>query len=184
MLGGKLCSVMPNFLIVLLCALVLGLSACYGSDESGSAGPVGAANSPSAEARGGPTFPTGKVIIDTGDDSVLVDVEIAQTQEQRGYGLMNRDSLDANSGMIFLYLDGSSSGSFYMKNTRIPLSIAFFDVDGKILEILDMEPCLKDPCPTYDPRVSYRGALEVNKGAFERWGVDIGDSISLVHSSD
>ncbi len=173
---------MRRFLIVPVCVLLLGLSACYGSEETDAAGAPSPVASPSSEASQGPTFARGKVIIDTGDDSVLLDVEIAQTDEQRGYGLMNRDSLDPDSGMVFLYLDGNSTGSFYMKNTRIPLSIAFFDVDGRILEILDMEPCLKEPCPTYDPGVAYRGALEVNQGAFDQWGVRTGDTISLVHS--
>ena len=172
--------VVRRFLIVPVCILLLGLSACYGSEEPDAPGGPGPAASPSSEASQGPTFAKGKVIIDTGDDSVLVDVEIAQTEEQRGYGLMNRDSLDADSGMVFLYLDGNSTGSFYMKDTRIPLSIAFFDVDGRILEILDMEPCRKDPCPTYNPGVAYRGALEVNQGAFERWGAEEGDRISIV----
>lgn len=164
-----------------LCILLLASSACYGRAESDGGGRAAA---PSPTARPGPSFPTGQVIIDMGDDSVLVDVEIAQTPEQRAYGLMNRESLDAGSGMVFLYLDGTSTGSFYMKDTLIPLSIAFFDIDGRILEILDMEPCIREPCRTYDPGVSYRGALEVNQGAFERWGVSEGDTISLVHSSD
>ena len=165
-------------MVAALCVVVLGAGACYGDRETEAAG---SAPSPSPQASQGQTFDRGKVLIDMGDDTVLIDVEIAQTPEERGYGLMNRDSLDPNSGMVFLYLGGPSSGSFYMKNTRIPLSIAFFDIDGRILEILDMEPCLKEPCPTYDPGVSYRGALEVNQGAFERWGVSEGDTITLVH---
>lgn len=172
---------MRRLVVVPLCIFFVALSACYGSAENDA---EGAAASPSSTPSLGPIFATGQVIIDMGDDSVLVDVEIAQTPEQRAYGLMNRDSLAADSGMVFLYLDGNSTGSFYMKDTRIPLSIAFFDIDGRILEILDMKPCLEEPCRTYDPGVSYRGALEVNRGAFERWGVSEGDSISLVHSSD
>jgi uncharacterized membrane protein (UPF0127 family) len=69
-----------------------------------------------------------------------------------------------------------------MKNTLIPLSIAFYDVDGTILRILDMEPCRSDPCRVYDPGVRYAGALEVNQGAFERWGVREGDRLELRES--
>ena len=53
-----------------------------------------------------------------------------------------------------------------MKDTLIPLSIAFAGEDGTILAILDMDPCEADPCEIYDPDVSYRSALEVNQGAF------------------
>ena len=170
---------MRRFSVVLFCLLLLGVVACYGGDAS-DGDQTGA--SPASRSSPGPSFAAGKVIIDMGEDSVLVDVEIAQTPEQREYGLMNRESLDPDSGMVFLYLDGNSTSSFYMKNTRIPLSVAFFDIDGRILEILDMEPCLEEPCPTYNPGVAYRGALEVNRGAFDRWGVSTGDTITLVHT--
>jgi hypothetical protein len=48
------------------------------------------------------------------------------------------------------------------------------------LRILDMEPCRQDPCPLYDPRATYRGALEVDKGAFQRWGVKVGDTLRVI----
>ena len=80
--------------------------------------------------------------------------------------------------MVFIFFE-KHLGGFWMKNTLIPLSIAFFDQDGEILEILDMDPCEKDPCPTYDPGVPYWGALEVNKGAFDEWGVSAGDTIRM-----
>jgi uncharacterized protein len=127
---------------------------------------------------GAPRFPKDRVLIDTGEDSVLIDVEVAETEEQRQFGLMHRESLPDDQGMVFIFFR-DTKGPFWMKNTLIPLSIAFFDVDGKIVKILDMEPCEADPCPTYDPGVSYRGALEVNQGAFERWAVEVGDFIRL-----
>ena len=65
-----------------------------------------------------------------------------------------------------------------MKDTLIPLSIAFADADGMIVSILDMEPCETDPCEIYDPGVTYRSALEVNQGAFSRWGVEEGDRLT------
>jgi uncharacterized membrane protein (UPF0127 family) len=121
----------------------------------------------------------GTVIIDTGEETTLVDVEVAQTDEQRARGLMGRRSLPDDAGMVFMFFERTSSG-FWMKNTLIPLSIAFFDRDGEILRILDMDPCRRDPCKVYEPRVAYWGALEVNQGAFERWGVEEGDVIRLV----
>jgi hypothetical protein len=66
-----------------------------------------------------------------------------------------------------------------MKDTLIPLSAAFLDRDGRVLRILDMEPCEADPCPVYDPGVSYVAAVEANRGAFERLGVAVGDVAQL-----
>lgn len=105
-------------------------------------------------------------------------VEIAQTAEQRQTGLMFREQMAEDRGMVFLFFE-DAEGGFYMKNTLLPLSIAYFDVDGKILHIVDMEPC-ETNSDLYDPGVSYRGALEVNQGSFERWGVEEGDSIEVV----
>jgi uncharacterized membrane protein (UPF0127 family) len=91
---------------------------------------------------------------------------------------MGRPTLAPDAGMVFVFPE-MVSGAFWMKDTLIPLSIAFYDANGKILRILHMVPCREDPCPVYDPRVRYRGALEVNKGAFARWGVQAGDVLRL-----
>jgi uncharacterized protein len=109
---------------------------------------------------------------------VVVPVEIADSPEERQVGLMNRESLPEDAGMIFLF-DQDEDGGFWMKDTLIPLSIAFADADGTIVSILDMEPCEADPCEIYEPGVSYRSALEVNQGAFSRWGVQEGDRLTL-----
>jgi uncharacterized protein len=118
------------------------------------------------------------VLIETADGEVEVPVEVADSPKEREVGLMNRESLPADAGMIFLFDEDSTSG-FWMKNTLIPLSIAFADAEGTIVSILDMEPCEADPCEIYDPGASYRSALEVNQGAFEDWGVQVGDRLSL-----
>jgi uncharacterized membrane protein (UPF0127 family) len=156
---------------VLLACLMIG--SC-GENDDPAAGPRETQASPSPSV----TFDTATALIDTDEGSVLIDVEVAETDRQREVGLMNRESLPKDAGMVFVFFE-PESGGFWMKNTLIPLSIAFFDVDGKILEILDMEPCTKDPCEIYDPGVSYMGALEVNQGAFDRWNVEEGDFIQL-----
>ena len=125
-----------------------------------------------------PDFPTGSATITSANGLVDVGLQIAETGEQHGYGLMYRRWLAENKGMAFLFGQDTTS-SFYMQNTLIPLSIAFFDQGGRILKILDMDPCDDPPCPLYDPGVSYRGALEVNQGAFERWVVGEGDIITI-----
>src|SRR5688572_20309038 len=125
-----------------------------------------------------PTFRKGTAIIATDSGAVMVEIEVADSPQLHQIGLMNRESLDEDAGMLFLFFQ-DGQGSFFMKDTLIPLSIAFFDRDGVILKILDMEPCEKDPCPSYLPGVTYRGALEVNQGAFDEWGVEVGDRIRV-----
>jgi uncharacterized membrane protein (UPF0127 family) len=125
-----------------------------------------------------PSFPAARALIDTGEDSVLVDLIVAESEEAQQFGLMHRESFPEDCGMAFLFFE-EHSGGFWMKNTLIPLSIAFFDADGTILAILDMEPCEKDPCEIYDPGVSYHGALEVNQGRFDDWDVEVGDEINI-----
>ena len=109
---------------------------------------------------------------------VVVQVEIARTSAERQRGLMNRRTLPAKAGMVFVYPQAVSNG-FWMKNTLIPLDIAFYDARGKILRILTMQPCRRDPCRSYDPNVAYRAALEVNAGSFRRWRVRTGDRIAV-----
>ena len=123
---------------------------------------------------GGPS-----AVIETRTGPVRVQVEIADTPEVRERGLMHRTTLAEDAGMVFLWPEDTRS-AFHMKDTLIPLSIAFFDAEGRILATLDMEPCRADPCPTYDPGVAYRGAIEVGRGALSRWGVTVGDRIRIV----
>jgi uncharacterized membrane protein (UPF0127 family) len=136
-------------------AVVLLLSACGGTE-----------NSPRA-------------IIQTGGGDVVVHVEIADAPGERARGLMGRTELAKDAGMVFSFPEDSTS-PFWMKDTLIPLSIAFYRADGRIVRILDMEPCRLDPCRVYDPRATYRGALEVNQGAFRRWGVKVGDTLRVI----
>lgn len=118
--------------------------------------------------------------IETGaGHTVSVRVEIVDTPATRARGLMGRTALAEDAGMLFLWPEDARS-AFHMKDTLIPLSVAFIAADGRILRILDMEPCAADPCPTYDPETSYRMALEVRRGAFALWGVREGDRARLV----
>ncbi len=120
-----------------------------------------------------------RAIIETGAGDVVVHVEVADTSAERARGLMGRQQLPEDAGMVFLFPENTTS-SFWMKDTLIPLSIAFYGADGRIVRILDMEPCRRDPCPVYDPQATYRGALEVNQGEFRRWGVEVGDTLRVI----
>jgi len=102
-------------------------------------------------------------------------VEVARTYEEKKVGLMHREKLGRRRGMLFVY-EVDSPLSFWMANTHIPLSIAFVDREGTILQIEDMEPL---DLTTVKSRISARYALEVNRGVFEELGVRAGDRIAF-----
>jgi hypothetical protein len=89
---------------------------------------------------------------------------------------MGRASLPEDGGMVFLF-DDETRAAFWMKDTLIPLSILFWQGDGRVIDILDMSPCRADPCPVYRASAPYVGAIEMNRGAFERLGVEVGDTL-------
>ncbi|SFR39707.1 hypothetical protein SAMN04488070_0452 [Pseudidiomarina maritima] len=105
-------------------------------------------------------------------------LEIADTFESRARGLMARENLAEHAGMWFKYTsERPANAGFWMYNTLIPLDIAYLDSDMKIVSIITMEPCLSiDPnrCPAYRPGVPYYGAIELNKGYFERFNIGLG----------
>jgi len=102
-------------------------------------------------------------------------VEIASTPQERERGLMGRTALGANEGMLFLFADYQKR-AFWMKDTKIPLSIAFVTRDGLIADIQDMEPETMTLHQSSQPAIM---ALEMPKGWFERNGVKVGDGITL-----
>ncbi|MDQ3994022.1 MAG: DUF192 domain-containing protein [Actinomycetota bacterium] len=154
----------------LLALALIALAACGGQSAGGQTS-AASATTPTA-----PFFERTTAVIETDVGRVELDVEVADTDERRQFGLMFRETLPRDAGMVFLYTE-NQTGGFWMKNTLIPLSIAFWDDRGRIVRILDMDPCRADPCPLYEPTVTYRGALEVNQGAFRRWSVEEGDRI-------
>jgi uncharacterized protein len=105
----------------------------------------------------------------------VIKAEIAKTQEERSTGLMYRKSLQDGQGMLFVF-DRDDVLSFWMKNTLIPLSIAFISYDGKIIDIKDMYP--QDTNSVKSSR-SARYALEVPQGWFSRVGVNVGDTVKI-----
>jgi uncharacterized membrane protein (UPF0127 family) len=119
-----------------------------------------------------------ELTITTTDGVVTLEVEIADEPDERATGLMGREELAPHDGMAFVW-DEPVRTSFWMKDTLIPLSIAFWDEGGEIVAILDMEPCEADPCPTYGPDVPFVGALEVARGTLAMRGVEVGDRVEL-----
>lgn len=102
-------------------------------------------------------------------------VEIADTPEERARGLMGRRTLAEDAGMLFVWTEETQSG-FWMKDTFVPLSIAFIDAAGVILHIEDMQPLEKTLHYSPGP---YRYAVEANQGWFRENGVEPGDRAVL-----
>jgi len=102
-----------------------------------------------------------------------VTAEIAATTPSRTVGLMRRFSLLPDHGMLFVF-DAPQPLAFWMKNTYIPLSIAFIGADGRILNIEDMAPQTE---MTHDSRGPAMYALEMKKGWFAQFGIAAGDRI-------
>jgi uncharacterized membrane protein (UPF0127 family) len=109
-----------------------------------------------------------------GRDTVLV--EIAAGEEQRNVGLMFRTVMPENEGMLFVF-DRDDNYAFWMRNTELPLSIAFIERSGRIADIQDMAP--RDETTRHASPVPVRYALEMNQGWFERHNVRTGDSIRV-----
>lgn len=119
---------------------------------------------------------TATVTINTsGGERVEVEAEIAEDEAKRRKGLMERTELAENAGMLFVY-DREQSLSFWMRNTLIPLSIAYIGAEGRIVDIQDMQPLDETPHPSAEPA---QYALEVNQGLFEERGVEVGDEVEV-----
>jgi len=98
-------------------------------------------------------------------------VEVPKTPQERAQGLMGRKHLGDNEGMLFIF-EAEDYHSFWMKNTLLPLSIAFVDREGRIVGITDMEPLSLESHPPPKP-ILY--ALEMKKGWFSMNGIQVGD---------
>jgi len=104
----------------------------------------------------------------------VITAELATTPQSRMIGLMMRERLAPNHGMVFVFED-KSQHCFWMRNTLIPLSIAFIEDDGTIVSIADMSP--KSEASTCPPR-AVRYALEMDQGWFAKRGVTAGNKIT------
>lgn len=130
-------------------------------------------------AQGAVIYKRGTLVIIQDKARVTLNVEVADTLESRAQGLMYRTKLDENAGMLF-DLGSSERWPFWMKNTLIPLSIAFISVEWQIVDILDMAVAAdpqNGPFPFYAPGTPARYALEVNQGFFKRKGIAVGAKV-------
>ncbi len=102
-------------------------------------------------------------------------VEVARSEEQKRQGLMFRRRIPPRRGMIFVY-QADQHLSFWMKNTLVPLSLAFLSADGQILQIEQMKA---ESLRAVTSRRAARYALEVHQGTFAELGVEVGDRVDL-----
>ena len=149
-----------RFALTIATALVLAsAAACGGDDDSGLA----------------------TVTVVSSDDEgarAELTVEVPRTSEEFSRGLMFRESLPEDRGMLFVFGEDTQTG-FWMKDTSIALSIAFIAEDGTILGIQDMEPLSTE---VHQPPGPYRYALEVNQGWFRRHDFGPGDRVEVPDS--
>jgi hypothetical protein len=103
---------------------------------------------------------------------------LADSGDRRSRGLMAVTDLGAADGMAFVY-PRPHRGSFWMKDTLLPLSIAFFAPDGEYLDAFDMEPCTADPCALYPTPDDFLIAIETTRGDLGRLGIGPGSVLAL-----
>ncbi|MGH9125001.1 MAG: DUF192 domain-containing protein [Acidimicrobiales bacterium] len=104
---------------------------------------------------------------------------LALTAAQQDQGLMNRTDLAGYDGMLFQF-GQPTTVEFYMKDTLIPLSIAWFDASGHFVSSTDMTPCrTQDSCQLYAAASPYTDALEVSVGGLGRLGIGTGSSLTV-----
>lgn len=103
----------------------------------------------------------------------VIRAEVAESPDQRSIGLMHRDSMPSNDGMLFVF-EQAAVQCFWMKNTRLPLSIAFLADDGEVINIEAMAPqTLNSHCSKKPVRL----ALEMNAGWFDKRGIKAGSKL-------
>jgi uncharacterized membrane protein (UPF0127 family) len=176
--------------ILLTFLLVVGAAAC--SDDGGEQPEDAAPEVTAADIDGGidlsadgPTSESGRVTI-PGFGEVGVEVTdqagdvrewcllLANATELYSQGLMSVTDLGEYAGMLFDFPPGERDGAFWMRDTALPLSIAYLDEEGGIVSTIDMDPCLDlgDQCPSYPPEGPYEDTVEVVQGGLPALGID------------
>lgn len=130
-------------------------------------------------------LPEQEITLDTGSEKITLKVEVADDEEERSRGLMEREELEEGRAMWFVFNE-EAQRKFWMKNTKIPLDIIFFNKDKEVVSFVEnMEPCLipEDPearrpnCPSYSSLEPAMYALEVPAGFVKDKVVEVGDKI-------
>lgn len=111
--------------------------------------------------------------------SIVIKAEVAENSYQLAKGLMFRESLNENNGMLFIF-NNEGNRTFWMKNTKIPLDLIFISKNKKIVDIKEnFLPCSKNSCPSYTSTQPAKYVLEVNAGFVEKNKIQIDEEISF-----
>jgi len=168
----------------LLFALLLLIAGCGGGESSAPEEKEPATTAPAqttaettqnTTAVAAPDESTTLAITSSDGTRTEVQVEIADERAEQQRGLMERTELAENAGMLFVF-DRDAPRSFWMRNTLIPLSIAYIASDGRIVDIQDMQPLDETSHPSAEPA---QYALEVNQGFFAERGIEVGNVVEI-----
>ena len=119
-----------------------------------------------------------QVLINNGKEDIIINVQIADDNEERVQGLMFIEKLDENGGMLFIF-EKEDYQAFWMKNTLIPLDMIFINDELQIVDIKNAIPCKQDPCNVYTSNQPARYVLEINEGFAAKNSIDKDDKITL-----
>lgn len=158
-------------------AAAAGLTGCAGAKSAlPAASPL---PSPTSVANPNQQLPLGRLTIgQRGRAKLALSVQIAATAVAQEIGLMNVKSMPAADGMAFTWTTPTDT-PFWMQDTLIPLDIVFWDAAGTVVTVLTMVPCTANPCHLYYPTANYVGAVEMNAGLANQYGVAPGDTVQL-----
>jgi uncharacterized membrane protein (UPF0127 family) len=175
LLAGGLALVVAG--VAVLAFVLASAAGLVGRDEPPAMADPGAAPTtvPDAPAGAGPATAAYRLEPATGA-ARTVRLEVAADPAARARGLMGRRQVPEGTGMVFLY-PADVAEAYWMKNTLVPLSIAFVAADGRVVSVAEMTPCKADPCPSYPPAGPYRYAVELAAGTFGEAGIGPGAKV-------
>ena len=161
-------SVSKGWIVIGLLLVVLSIAGCSQATESGN------------ETNGNNTEGGNFSQVCFGNDCFYV--ELAVTPDEKSLGLMFREHLDADKGMLFVY-PSEGERHFWMKNTLIPLDMIWINSAGEVVSISrNVQPCNTEPCPIISPGKKVQYVLELNAGTSDRIGLITGDKITFDES--
>ncbi len=157
---------------LVLATLVLAASAC--AADRGSKSAASGAAKPSPSEASGP-----RVVMPNG---TVISVELALTDPEKAQGLMFRESMRRDAGMVFPF-EGLEIRPFWMKNCHFPLDLVYATKDGTVVDLIKaLPPCPPDPapCPSAAPKAKSDTVLEVNAGVADATGAVVGAKLKWV----
>lgn len=126
------------------------------------------------------TFENGSVFFV--EQKMSIEVQVAETEQQRTLGLMHRKQLDEHKGMLFVF-DQLGVQRVWMKNTLIPLDVIFISAEGRVVSMLkELLPCKKQKCEIHDSKTIAKYMLEVNSGLVEQNNINVGNTVEFLIS--